>query len=91
MTLAACGQAAEGAGTTAAQGRDAILAAAVAGHPRRAARKPKQVVIFNGGHDIEEQFRPRVFGASFALLARHLCFGAGDRRGLAGPWRASPL
>ena len=42
----------------------------------RAARQPKQVLIYNGGHDIEEQYRARVFGASYAFLARYLHFGA---------------
>ena len=39
---------------------------------QRAAKQPKQIVNYNGGHDIEEEFRPRVFGASFAFLAKYL-------------------
>lgn len=42
----------------------------------RAARQPKQVLVYDGGHDIEEPYRTRVFRASFAFLATQLRFGA---------------
>lgn len=42
---------------------------------QRAAGQPKQIVNYPGGHDIEEEFRPKVFGASFAFLAKYLRFG----------------
>jgi uncharacterized protein len=48
------------------------LASAQALH--RAAKQPKQVIVYNGGHDIEEPFRTRVFGASFKFLAKYLRF-----------------
>jgi cephalosporin-C deacetylase-like acetyl esterase len=50
------------------------FASALALH--NAAKQPKQVVIYNGGHDIEEEFRPRVFGGSFTFLAKYLRFSA---------------
>ncbi len=43
----------------------------------RAAKEPKQVLVYNGGHDIEEPHRTRVYRASYAFLARHLRFGGG--------------
>jgi len=42
-----------------------------------AAKQPRQVLVYDGGHDIEEPFRTRVFDASFAFLARYLRFGTG--------------
>jgi dipeptidyl aminopeptidase/acylaminoacyl peptidase len=41
-----------------------------------AAKQPKQVLIYDGGHDIEEPFRTRVFDASLAFLAKYLRFSA---------------
>ncbi|MFN8132819.1 MAG: acetylxylan esterase [Solirubrobacteraceae bacterium] len=41
---------------------------------QRAARAPKQVVNYDGGHDIEEPFRTKVFRDSFAFLGRALRF-----------------
>ncbi len=38
----------------------------------RAARQPKQVLIYNGGHDMEEPFGTRIRRASAAFLTRHL-------------------
>ncbi len=40
----------------------------------RAARQPKQVIVYDGGHDIEEPYRTRVFRASFAFLGKYLRF-----------------
>jgi dipeptidyl aminopeptidase/acylaminoacyl peptidase len=42
----------------------------------RAAKAPKQVLIFDGGHDIEEPHHTRVYRASLAFLARYLHFSA---------------
>lgn len=43
----------------------------------RAARKPKEVIVYDGGHDIEEPHHTRVYRASFAFFARHLRFASG--------------
>lgn len=59
-----------------ANGRqDAFIPFVSAQALHRAARQPKQVVIYNGGHDVEEEFRPRVFGGGFSFLAKHLRLG----------------
>ena len=42
---------------------------------------------YNGGHDIEEEFRPKVFGASLAFLAKYLRFSARPRAPARGPAR----
>jgi cephalosporin-C deacetylase-like acetyl esterase len=38
----------------------------------RAARQPKQVLVYNGGHDMEEPFGTRIRRAADAFLTRHL-------------------
>jgi cephalosporin-C deacetylase-like acetyl esterase len=38
----------------------------------RAAKQPKQVVVYNGGHDIEEPYGTRVQRAASAFMKRHL-------------------
>jgi dipeptidyl aminopeptidase/acylaminoacyl peptidase len=38
----------------------------------RAARKPKKVIVYNGGHDIEEPHGTRVYKAATAFLKKHL-------------------
>jgi fermentation-respiration switch protein FrsA (DUF1100 family) len=48
------------------------LASAQALH--RAARQPKQVLIFDGGHDIEEPHATRVATASAAFFRRYVRF-----------------
>jgi fermentation-respiration switch protein FrsA (DUF1100 family) len=38
----------------------------------RAARQPKEVLVYNGGHDIEEPHGTRVRRAASAFMKRHL-------------------
>jgi fermentation-respiration switch protein FrsA (DUF1100 family) len=38
----------------------------------RAAREPKEVLVYDGGHDIEEPHGTRVARAASAFLQRHL-------------------
>jgi len=38
----------------------------------RAARQPKEVLVYDGGHDMEEPYGTRVRRAAAAFLGRHL-------------------